>query len=172
MAPAPPDKRNKDPKQSTGQRATAFPKDAGFGDEFRTTKKDKRLIKQSSFLAKVEKSYKKTAKRRRPSKKLVTKLDSLLDALPEAGTEKQNPSDQANIIQHQTLKHRRGAMKRKERIEKLERDRFAKNLAQLAAAQPNTTETTSVSNRWAALRGFISQTMDQQASFKESNRNT
>lgn len=147
-------------------------KDTGFGDEFRTTKKDKRLIKHSSFLAKVEKSYKKTPKRRRPSKKLATKLDSLWDALPEAGTDKQDSNDQANIIKHQTLKHSRGAMKRKEKIERLERDRFAKNLAQLASAQPSTTDTTSVSNRWAALRGFISQTMDQQESFKQSNKST
>lgn len=128
---------------------------------------------------KVAKSQKKTLKRRRPSKKLVANLDSLADALPDADDE--SPSDvanQANIIKHKTLKHRPGAMKRKEKMEKLERDRFIKNMAQMNAiehtapklqeSQPASTESSSTSNRWAALRGFISQTMDHQPAFKNA----
>jgi hypothetical protein len=150
-----------------------------FPDDFRTTKKDKRLIKHSVFVNKVAKSQKKTPKRRRPSKKLVANLDSLADALPDADDE--IPSDvanQANIITHKTLKHRPGAMKRKEKMEKLERDRFIKNMAQMSAIeqaapklqenQPTSTESSSTSNRWAALRGFISQTMDHQPAFKNA----
>ena len=131
---------------------------------------------------KVAKSQKKTPKRRRPSKKLVANLDSLADALPDADDE--TPSDaanQANIIKHKTLKHRPGAMKRKEKMEKLERDRFINNMAQMSAieqaapklqqhteTQPTSTESSSTSNRWAALRGFISQTMDHQPAFRNA----
>jgi predicted component of type VI protein secretion system len=77
-----------------------------------------------------------------------------------------------NIIKQKTLKHKPGAMKRKEKLEKTERDRFAKNMAQMSGIQPATTTSSeptaddSVSNRWAALRGFISQTMEQQPAFK------
>ncbi|EED18747.1 conserved hypothetical protein [Talaromyces stipitatus ATCC 10500] len=151
-----------------------------FPDEFRTTKKDKRLIKHSVFVNKVAKSQLKSPKRRRPSKKLVTSLDSLADALPDADDEVTSDiANQANIIRHKTLKHRPGAMKRKEKMEKLERNRFIQNMAQMSAIeqaasnaqqQPEnqftSTGSNSTSNRWAALRGFISQTMEHQPAFK------
>ncbi|KAL4907419.1 ribosome biogenesis protein SLX9-domain-containing protein [Aspergillus multicolor] len=142
-----------------------------FDDDFRTTKKDKRLIKHSSFVSKIEKSSGKSNKRRRASKKLVANLESLADALPEAETERNGPG-QINIIKHKTLQHRPGAQKRKEKLEKSERDRFAKNMAQMSniptTAAPNSEPAAaeSVSNRWAALRGFISQTMEHQPAFK------
>ncbi|KAL6237185.1 hypothetical protein BDW75DRAFT_204885 [Aspergillus navahoensis] len=142
-----------------------------FGNDFRTTKKDKRLIKHSSFVSKIEKNSTKSNKRRRASKKLVANLESLADALPDAETETNGPS-QVNIIKQKTLKHRPGAQKRKEKLEKLERERFAKNMAQMSSisrmATPNSQPAAakSVSNRWAALRGFISQTMEQQPAFK------
>lgn len=136
------------------------------------------MIKHSTFLSKVVKSHKKTPKRRRPSKKLVANLDSLADALPDAAEGDQSEmGDQAHIIRHKTLKHRPGAMKRKEKLEHLERDRFMKNMAQMAAMEtttvPPTTgsevniESNSNSNRWAALRGFISQTMEHQPAFRD-----
>ena len=72
-------------------------------------------------------------------------------------------------------------MKRKEKMEKLERDRFINNMAQMSAieqaapklqqhteTQPTSTESSSTSNRWAALRGFISQTMDHQPAFRNA----
>ncbi|KAL4999292.1 ribosome biogenesis protein SLX9-domain-containing protein [Aspergillus recurvatus] len=146
-------------------------KPSPFGDDFRTTKKDKRLIKHSSFVSKIEKNSAKSNKRRRTSKKLVANLESLADALPDAETETNVPS-QVNIIKQKTLKHRPGAQKRKEKLEKLERERFAKNMAQMSSIPTMTTPSSqpaaaeSVSNRWAALRGFISQTMEQQPAFK------
>ncbi|KAL4972572.1 ribosome biogenesis protein SLX9-domain-containing protein [Aspergillus desertorum] len=146
-------------------------KPSPFGDDFRTTKKDKRLIKHSSFVSKIEKNSAKSNKRRRASKKLVANLESLADALPDAGTETNGPS-QVNVIKQKTLKHRPGAQKRKEKLEKLERERFAKNMAQMSSFSTMTTPSPqpaaaeSVSNRLAALRGFISQTMEQQPAFK------
>ncbi|KAK2795031.1 hypothetical protein FQN50_009810 [Emmonsiellopsis sp. PD_5] len=168
------------------------PNPGPFPDTFRTTKKDKRTIKHSVLLSKIEKSRSKPLKRRRPSKKLVANLDSLVDALPDAGDAGTNSNNQAgdagvssqvNIIKHKSLKHKPGAMKRKEKLDRLERERFAKNLAQMAGssssgqgesqsqaqtqtqtqAQPSAEPT---ANRWAALRSFITQTMDQNPEFK------
>ncbi|KAL4776909.1 ribosome biogenesis protein SLX9-domain-containing protein [Aspergillus nidulans var. acristatus] len=167
------------PIRSTKQQTTRTKKYAGsavskpsvFGDDFRTTKKDKRLIKHSSFVSKIEKNSAKRNKRRRASKKLVANLESLADALPDAETDSNSPG-QVNIIKQKTLKHRPGAQKRKEKIEKLERERFVKNMAQMSSISAMTTSNSqpaaaeSVSNRWAALRGFISQTMEQQPAFK------
>ncbi|KAL4866069.1 hypothetical protein BDV12DRAFT_199510 [Aspergillus spectabilis] len=158
-------------RPAAGSGVSLSTKPSLFDDDFRTTKKDKRLIKHSSFVSKIEKTSAKSSKRRRASKKLVANLESLADALPEAETELKDPS-QMNIIKQKTLKHKPGASKRKEKLEKTERDRFAKNMAQMSSIQPATTTSAepaaddSVSNRWAALRGFISQTMEQQPSFK------
>ncbi|KAJ8106792.1 hypothetical protein ONZ43_g6941 [Nemania bipapillata] len=81
---------------------------------------------------------------------------------------------------------RKGALKKKEKIVKGEMDRFSHSLAQLNAmgvaaasaemqveaksddtdAQAQTqTPTTSTASRWAALRGFISSTMEQNPAF-------
>lgn len=115
----------------------------------------------------------------------MANLDSLADALPNAEAES-NPADsQVNVIKQKTLKHKPGALKRKERVEKLERERFAKNMAQLTTMRPPPAPTTATnendananantntntqqnptSDRWAALRSFISQTIDQQPAF-------
>ncbi|KAF3483765.1 uncharacterized protein GIQ15_03089 [Arthroderma uncinatum] len=169
-------------------------KSNSLSSEFHNSKKDKRLIKHSSFISKIEKSRKKPLKRRRPSKKLIANLDSLANALPDAGdgdddgvsTHNIDGNTQVNVIKHKSLKHRPGAMKRKEKLDRIERDRFAKNMGQLAAgikADMDTTADTSTgmqavngvnastggestSARWAALRSFISQTMDQNPEFK------
>ncbi|EHY52215.1 uncharacterized protein HMPREF1120_00430 [Exophiala dermatitidis NIH/UT8656] len=149
-------------------------------------------------------SAKKPAKRRRPNKSLVTTLDTLADALPtefdgdgdgnngDANANTQHagdrPQDQVNIIKRKSMKSRPGAMKRKEKLDKGERDRFAKNLAQLVAAAPKpvttgetnakrgdgdsdsdpkpTATVASTSDRWAALRGFISQTLETRPDVK------
>lgn len=129
-------------------------------------------------MAKVAKNHKTTPKRRRPSKKLVATLDSLADALPDAEQDQPELAAQAHIIKHKTLKNRPGAMKRKEKMEQLERDRFMKNMSQMntvesnaptpQTAEPNATESNSTTSRWAALRGFISQTMEHQPAFKNA----
>ncbi|OJZ92455.1 hypothetical protein BO85DRAFT_434738 [Aspergillus piperis CBS 112811] len=164
-------------KPASGKGALPSSKPSFLHDEFRTTKKDKRLIKHSSFVSRIEKNSQKSTKRRRASKKLAA-LDSLADALPDADDDVADPSKQVNIIKQKTLQHRPGAMKRREKLERLERDRFAKNMAQMSSMQapaPTTTDSNSntdegsVSNRWAALRNFISQTMEQQPAFKSSS---
>jgi hypothetical protein len=65
-------------------------------------------------------------------------------------------------------------MKRREKLERVERDRFAKNMAQMSTlptqSEPTAENTTADANptasRWSALRNFISQTMEQQPVFK------
>lgn len=165
--------------QASGKGALPSSKSSAFDDDFRTSKRDKRTIKHASFVSKIEKNNQKTPKKRRASKKLAANLDSLADALPETD-ESQDPSTQANIIQQKTLKHKPGAMKRRQDLEKRERDRFARNMAQMSAMDTSagtgadaetdhstaTQETHGTSNRWAALRSFISQTMEQQPVFK------
>ena len=161
-----------------------------LADDFRTSKKDKRTIKHSSFVSKIEKNSQKTPKRRRASKKLAANLDSLADALPEAevqSSEHHQPNSlnsQVNVIKQKTLKQKPGALKRRQNLEKVERDRFARNMAQMSAMDTTTTpaphaegnnhqnhntsteDSNGTSNRWAALRSFISQTMEQQPVFK------
>ncbi|PYH99929.1 hypothetical protein BO71DRAFT_85693 [Aspergillus ellipticus CBS 707.79] len=169
---APIRKRTSTSKPTGGRGALPSTKSSLFDDDFRTTKKDKRLIKHASFMSKIEKNSQKSTKRRRASKKLAANLDSLADALPDADDGLNDSSKQVNIIKQKTLVHKPGAMKRREKLEKVERDRFARNMAQLssmeATAPANTdsdVETGPVSNRWAALRNFISQTMEQQPAF-------
>lgn len=129
------------------------------------------MIKHASFVSKIEKGFRKTSKRRRASNKLATNLEALADALPEADAALEEPASQVNVIKQKTLKHKPGALKRKQQIEKMERDRFAKNMAQLsgvdsAGGPEANAEQASTSNRWAALRNFVLQTMEQQPVFK------
>ncbi|KAF9884654.1 hypothetical protein FE257_001407 [Aspergillus nanangensis] len=155
--------------QAAGRGAVPSTKPSNFlNDAFPTTKKDKRTIKHAGLISKIEKSSQKTTKRRRASKKLVANLDSLADALPETETEMNDPSNQTKTIKQKTLKHKPGAMKRKEKLESVERDRFAKNMAQMSTIQATTPEpgNEEASNRWAALRSFISLTMEQQPAFR------
>jgi len=64
------------------------------------------------------------------------------------------------------MKSRPGAMKRKQKLDNNERDRFAKNLAQMAV--PNTGSGSGAgagaatsAEKLRALRGFISQTLEK-----------
>ncbi|KAJ5676072.1 hypothetical protein N7462_008969 [Penicillium macrosclerotiorum] len=150
------------------------PTKSAFGDDFRTSKKDKRQIKHATLMSKIAKSSK-TPKKRRPSKKLVANLESLADALPDAAEESHDAASQVNVIKQKTLQHKPGAMKRREKLEKVERDRFAKNMAQMATLPPAPTGSTGdasadpnvTASRWSALRNFISQTMEQQPVFQK-----
>ncbi|KAJ5820417.1 hypothetical protein N7474_006008 [Penicillium riverlandense] len=148
----------------------ALPSRSGpFNDDFRTSKKDKRQIKHAALMSKIEKTQK--PKRRRPSKKLAANLESLADALPEA-EEAGDASSQVNMIKQKTLKHKPGAMKQREKLEKVERDRFAKNMAQMSSLTPpannagSNPDASTTTSRWSALRNFISSTMEQQPVFK------
>jgi hypothetical protein len=139
---------------------------AGFEDaEWRLNKKDKRTIKHNTLLDKVRDSGvskaggKKVLKRRRPAKKLVTDLDSLADALPDASDEDDEweglededveemqvdgttatkkrkrrkvpkTAEQQGKMVMKSLNLRQGAMKKKKVMEEKERERFGKNLA-------------------------------------------
>ena len=159
---------------------------AQISDNFINSKKDKRIIKHSAFVNRIEKARKKPLKRRRPNKKLVTTLEGLADALPnlqDIGELEQSEAGNGKIKQ-KSMRSRPGATKRKEKLERMERERFGKNMAQLVTGntQEYTNSTTksmqvegaesaqaqsnSTSSRWAALRGFISQTMEQKEEFR------
>ena len=173
-APTAPRKRSsiraKTSKSGSGSIARTPPahrKGALISDGFISTKADKRLIKHSSFVNRIEKAHKKPLKRRRPSKKLVITLESLADALPDTVNVERVIGDAK--IRHKSMKSRPGATKRREKLEKMEKERFGKNMAQLAAGSIVTAsegaQKTATSNRWAALRGFISQTLEQKPDF-------
>lgn len=81
-------------------------------------------------------------------------------------------------IKHKSLKSRPGAGKKKEKLVAMEMERFGKNMARMAARSgvSNTAQGEdqeggvgdgavvakgSSAERWAAIRGFISQTMER-----------
>lgn len=134
----------------------------------------------------IEKSHKKPLKRRRPNKKLVTTLESLGDALGELEQGADGKGIEERVkegkIRLRGLKSRPGAMKKREKLERSERERFARNMAQLAAGvakedkeemqvegqeseEGRGEQKSTTANRWAALRGFIEQTMEQKEEF-------
>jgi hypothetical protein len=78
------------------------------------------------------------------------------------------------------MKSRPGAMKRREKLDLGERERFAKNMAQMAvsttpadakagtAGLTDGTAAAATSQRWAALRGFIAQTLEQKPELNQN----
>ncbi|OAA55731.1 hypothetical protein ISF_07836 [Cordyceps fumosorosea ARSEF 2679] len=158
-------------------RADAVP----VSDDFSSTKRDKRLMKHSTFLSRVAASSSGVSKKKRTgrgrSKKLATTLESLADALPEL---EEGGSGQLGKVRHSSIKSKKGALKRKERVVKGEMERFGASMAQLASTQQQVNAATATtggdqktgggdapqtSNRWAALRGYISSTMEQNPAF-------
>ncbi|KAL9074976.1 MAG: hypothetical protein Q9161_001906 [Pseudevernia consocians] len=167
-----------------------------------TNKREKRISKHANLLSRITKSAPKPShvtKRRRPSKKLVTNLASLADALPRSTAEAAaddnddeawegiaSGDDSGGKIKHQSLKSKPGARKKKEKLAAMERERFARNLAEMAAGSSSSSSSFSSSqnatadgrmiidggregdgtrggsaDRWAAIRGFIRQTMER-----------
>ncbi|KAI8186185.1 hypothetical protein K4K51_010768 [Colletotrichum sp. SAR 10_75] len=163
--------------------------EAQVDDAFLTNKKDKRTMKHSAFVSKISKtSSKKTLKRRRPSKKLVTTMESLADALPDLADDGETAHSLEQLregkVRHKSLKSRPGALKRKEKVVRGEMARFGASMAALAnvpvAAAPATKvdggdnvamgdaaaeETSATAGRWAALRRHISSTMETNPAF-------
>lgn len=152
---------------------------------FHMSKKDKRDMKHSLLMSKVTKSAG-TKKRRRPNKKLVTTLESLADALPDAdedGSEAGGEDGAVEVgqakIKHKSLKSRPGALKRKEKLERMERERFEKNLALMTAGSSQAPQgqqqedmemegappAAPAANRWSALRSFIENTLEKKKEF-------
>ncbi len=196
---------------------------------FSNTKRDRRQVRHASFVSRIEKARgggDRPLKRRRPGKKLRTNLAALADALPDIGDVGGNDS---GALRHRSgssgsgsLRTRKGALKRKEKVVRGEVERFGVSLARLnavgaaavvygggggggqgarvsggqqqgmqigggetvdeedmgadgdvetqARTQTQTQTQTqqapsSTANRWAALRGFISATMEQNPAF-------
>ncbi|KAL8730994.1 MAG: hypothetical protein Q9181_004459 [Wetmoreana brouardii] len=141
---------------------------------FSTSKKDKRMIKHSALISRIEKFQSQSKKRRRPSKKLVTNLESLVKALPDAPSRKDEAPTETPIarIRHRSLKSQPGAMKKRDKIIRIEKERFNQNMAQLAAMRRSgadgdgaTDGTGAITDPgtgsgWATLRSFIQQTME------------
>ncbi|KAL7935431.1 ribosome biogenesis protein SLX9 domain-containing protein [Trichoderma chlorosporum] len=167
-----------------------FRANASTSDSFLSSKRDKRTIKHSSFVSRISSTArisKSNKPRRRAAKKAATlsSLDSLADALPELADGEGAAEILDGKIKHQSLRSKRGALKRKERLLKGEMARFGVSMAQLshvpaqsksAVSQPEkpssaslppaeTAPAPAVSNRWAALRGYISATMEQNPAF-------
>ncbi|CEI68382.1 hypothetical protein FVEN_g5455 [Fusarium venenatum] len=190
MAPLPPGLKKPSARTLRHQRVTGqihpqapqkvFRDDAAVTDSFLSSKRDKRLIKHSSFVSRIQSArISKSTKRRRPSKKLATTLDSLADALPEL---EEADAEQQGKIRHNSLKSKKGALKKKEKVVKGEMERFGVSMARLTAqdeAKPvpqdenmdeeKKTAPAATANRWAALRGYISSTMEQNPAFAGKN---
>ncbi|QYT02173.1 Ribosome biogenesis protein SLX9 [Trichoderma simmonsii] len=172
-----------------------FRQNASTTDSFLSSKRDKRTIKHSSFVSRISStssssriSKSSKPRRRGANKKSATlnSLDSLADALPELADGEGAAEILDGKIKHQSLRSKKGALKRKERLLKGEMARFGVSMAQLshlpaqtqsAVPEPEkssasslpvssaTTTAPAASNRWAALRGYISATMEQNPAF-------
>jgi hypothetical protein len=85
-------------------------------------------------------------------------------------------------VRHKSLKSKKGAMKKKERVVKGEMERFGASMARMSGMEEEATvqkaeemdttttqgdsqATKGTANRWAALRGYISSTMEQNPAF-------
>ncbi|KAM0796899.1 ribosome biogenesis protein SLX9-domain-containing protein [Usnea florida] len=164
-------------------------------------KRSKRHSKHALLLSRIQNTApqkqpsSRITKRRRPHKKLITTLDSLADALPnptDDGEEWEGIDgaegkgrDGAKKMKHKSLRSRPGAGKKKEALVAMERERFAKNLAEMCAGSSSASQDAVASgegegvvvggvgaergsaDRWAAIRGFISQTMERRPEGKD-----
>jgi Ribosome biogenesis protein SLX9 len=180
-------------KPQKGPLSRNYPASSPFS-AFATSKKDKRHIKHSNLISKVTKSSSISTeaqrnKRRRQKKQLVTNLGALADALPDADGNEAGARgagagrgaalrEQANVnvIHRKSIKSRPGALKRRQKIDNGERERFARNLAEMSGkktsevGEPTGKEESGQQghDRWTALRGFISQTMERRPEMSES----
>ncbi|RPB27354.1 hypothetical protein L211DRAFT_819213 [Terfezia boudieri ATCC MYA-4762] len=149
------------------------------------TKKSKRTTRHAALLARVAtssaitKSSKKNVKRkesRASRQNLITGLSSLADALPDADNEGDWEDWEHDMkMKMKTIKSKPGAQKRKEKVLREECVRFGKNLAIMnSAAVAVATEgkesgtvqgPVPAVSAWAALRGFIANTMERKEEF-------
>lgn len=138
-------------------------------------------MKHSSFLSRVASSgVAKTSKKRTGrgrSKKLSTTMDGLADALPELEDGEGDVEALRGKIRHKSLKSKKGALRKKEQVVRGEMERFGVSMAQMAGTEEAKAKPTTVgktedkgaagSSRWAALRGYISSTMEQNPAFAQ-----
>ncbi|PNY25282.1 Uncharacterized protein TCAP_04767 [Tolypocladium capitatum] len=180
-----------------------FRPDAAVTDSFLSSKRDKRLIKHSSFVSRIASSSRvskpKRGGQRRAGNKLKTSLEGLADALPELQAGEGGEAVLEGRVRHKSLKSKKGALKRKEMVVRGEMERFGVSMARLVGTtaqtsavlqtarggggdddgemderqgQPATAQQRAASqqpaataDRWAALRGYISSTMEQNPAF-------
>lgn len=137
------------------------------------------------------KNAKRAAKKREGVKSFAA--EGLLDALPTLTDAEVSggQTEREGRVRHKSLKSARGALKKKERVVRSEMERFGMSLAQLEtvkeAAVPTTTAAavtpaagdakmegveeapapaaSGAAGRFAALRGFIAATMEQNPAF-------
>lgn len=165
---------------STAPQKTHRP-NAATTDAFLSSKLDKRTIRHSTFVSKIQKSAPKpsttSAKRRRPNKKLAATLEDLADALPDV-----EAGEEAGKVRQRSLRSRPGALRRKERVVRGEMERFGESMARLVGGggaegglgmgekEEGKKEANPAGNRWAALRGYISATMEQEPAFAKQGK--
>lgn len=166
--------------------------DSVVTDTFLSTKTDKRLIKHASFISRITKpsttpASRKNAKRAAKKREQVANFASegLLDALPTltdaevAGGQ----TEREGKVRHKSIKSARGALKKKERVVRSEMERFGMSLAQLETVKEadvpppaavgdakmegveEAPAASGAAGRFAALRGFIAATMEQNPAF-------
>ncbi|CAG8976662.1 hypothetical protein HYALB_00002178 [Hymenoscyphus albidus] len=177
MAPTAPKKRPSirsktasKPRSGSGLISRPEPKEPTTSSSFPSTKKDKRLIKSSTFLNRISKSStKKPLKRRRPSKKLVTTLESLGDALPDLVESSKKGDAELGKVAMKSLTSGKGSMKRRGKVEKVERERFGRNLATFMREQDGVSKAVTGEGggveRFRALREWIGKTMEKEGAF-------
>jgi hypothetical protein len=177
------------PKPSTS--SSSFYRSNSSESTFANSKSDKRIIKHSAFVSRVEKSStKKSLKRRRPNKKLVTTLESLADALPDVEelvrVHESGDGLKANgqkKLESKSLSHGKGFMKRRDKVEKGEKERFGKNLGVImgSVATPAASATVDVgkenagaeksasttAGRFAAIRAWVNDNMEKHEGFEK-----
>ncbi|KAI1382059.1 ribosome biogenesis protein SLX9-domain-containing protein [Hypoxylon crocopeplum] len=152
MAPVAPTKRRslraklaaKSSSEPYAPRRAPRPDAAGTSDGFINSKRDKRQVKHASFVSRIEKANRKPLKRRRPGKKLVANLDSLADTLPnllaDGETEEGLRQMREGKVRHKSLKSKKGALKRKEKLVRGEVERFGVSLARLSTVEEKMVE--------------------------------
>ncbi|KAG8157190.1 hypothetical protein KVR01_012898 [Diaporthe batatas] len=211
MAPTAPTKRKSLRAKATERlanplapRKTHRPQ-AQVSESFIESKRDRRLIKHSSFVSRItkpsstrltptqRKNLKRRAKARESATNAATNLTSLSDALPSLTEDevRAGETQAAGRVRHKSLKSTPGALRRKERLVRGEMERFGLSLAQLSTVreQPaptpaaaegmnvedkdgeeeNRAPVQSTAGRFAALRGFIAATMEQNPAFSRQN---
>ena len=129
------------------------------------TKRAKRDSKHAILLSRITKTApgSKIKKRRRPSKKLVTNLKDLADALPDTPADRpyEDPENAGLKGKQKSLKSRPGAQKKKEKLVAMETERFRQNLAVMAAGSTKKGKDDGDGagevgeEKWAAIRHFI-----------------
>lgn len=126
-------------------------------------------MRRSALLSRIEKPTAPSKKRRRPSKKLITDLESLAHALPEVPPDADKEADAGPPrIKYRSFRNKPGAMKRKELLINMEKERFNQNLVALHQGTVDMTSQGEANDaheatkkKWTAIRGFIQQTIEK-----------